>query len=592
MTRNTYNAEGAPKSDGRTITFLANSGKQMIQGHTVDLPSLKVPVSDGTLKLVTDLTEDDVLTVPLLVDHMFNIEHQAGHVTRLWMTEEGLMAAARLADVKIGDTVKHLAEEGSLTNSFSITIDCQGPDKNGLIKNAELVEISVVYRGADPRAAFRSLNNRDNRNGEQMTLETNNLTQDEAQTLTDVIQTALNEGMKQIAEQISALTGKNDEKTDPTPEEPNQSSNARAMPVTLNKAGQAGGVATITANRQSWLDSPEAFTAFEKILTDPRNDSPELVNEAWNSFARGKMSDTASYAVTGVDKLVPTEVVTTIEDALNTRGSGIWNMLRKTGMDQLNIGGANVAGTLTDANRAHGYPVASYGTAKKEQAVAIANRLISAEYTYKYITLNKGDIRRTRRPGVLLRYILEELPNYIVQTIEKQLVLGSFDADMKHFRSIITDMKDAASAWAGNKFALKVEHGTQSVLLYDFVTAAHRVTAPGEKIAVMSPDTLTDLLLSQDAEGRTLIDLGDEGVARRIGVSKIITPEWWADADDTTALGVVFTPANYAVVGDTSIEAFTNFALQKNTQEYLQEIWAGGGLAKMKSAAVITPSAK
>lgn len=605
-------SNAAPTTDGRTLTFLANSGTRMINGLTVDLATLKAPLADGSLKLINELTDSDTLTVPLLIDHIPSVDCQAGTVTKLWLDKDGLMAAATLSHVDEGEKVRQLAADGALTNSFSITIDFRHePDKDGVIYDAELVEISVVYRGADSKAAFRSLNMR----GNEMTDITVNtgaidtalakfkLTPDEADELktaiTDALQSALDEALSSVSDVTEGdNTDNTDDTTDdnPAPQPPTQSANNRkettvgTKPIVIRTNNGAPSVATFGHDRKTWLDSPDAFNAFERIAFDPANSSPEMVREKWGAFARNELTKTASFGIEEADvsKLIPTEAVTIIDDALNTRGSGIWNMLGNSGLDRLTIG-ANISG-LTEDTRAHGYPVESYGTEKKQQKIALVDRRLEADYTYKYIQLNKGDIRRTQRPGALLRYVLSELPNYIVNTIERQIVLGGYD-DMKHFRSIQTDRADTASDWAGNRFALTVEHGTSSVLLYDFVRAAYKVTAPGTKILVTSADMLTDLLLSQDAEGRTLIDLGATGVAARLGVSQIITPEWWTSADADTALGVVFTPANYQRVGDTSIEAFTNFSLHNNTNEYLQEIYAGGGLAREKSAAVIVPTA-
>lgn len=146
-------------SDGHTLTFLANSGTRMTNGFTVDLATLQAPVNDGRLKLVTDLADSDRLTLPLLLDHMPSITAQVGIIEKLWFDNTGLMAQARLSDNEQGRNVRQLASEGMLTNSFSITIDFDSdPDENGVIHNAELVEISVVYRGADSKAVFRSLN--------------------------------------------------------------------------------------------------------------------------------------------------------------------------------------------------------------------------------------------------------------------------------------------------------------------------------------------------------------------------------------------------------------------------------------------------
>lgn len=599
-TRKSFANSGAPETNGRTLTFLANSGKVMCDGLTVDLTTLKAPLIDGTLKLVSDLTESDKLSLPLLIDHMPSIECQAGAITRLWMTDAGLMAEAKLSEVDQGERIRQLAADGCLTNSFSITVEFnQRPGKDGIIHDGELLEISVVYRGADPRAAFTAINSRNNKNGDTMnpellkklarTIAQFKLTPDEAEQLTDSIGDIMQSALDDITAAITNQTEGEGEGT-PAPEEPVQTSSGRQT-IIINKANHAAhqsGTVKFSHDRKTWLDSDDAMIAFERALIDTDNKGVEAFHREWADTVNRNMSDTASFGVdtTGVDKFIPTAAITTIADALNTRGSGLWNLLRKTGMDRLTIGG-NIAG-LTDQTRAHGYPVASYGTKKKEQVLSFVKRELQADYTYKYITLNKGDIRRTQRPGALLRYVLQELPNYIVQTIERQITLGGY-TDMAHFRSVVTDAADKSSEWKGNRFALSYTM-TDDTPLMDFVRASHMVRAQGNKVLLCNADTVADLLMSANANGNAYIALGgDDTLARALGVNQIITPEWWTDTDDTTTMGVIMSASHYAVVGDTSIEAFTNFALSTNTNEYLQEIYAGGGLDAEKSAVVIKP---
>lgn len=601
-TRKSFANSGAPETNGRTLTFLANSGKVMCDGLTVDLKTLKAPLIDGTLKLVSDLTESDKLSLPLLIDHMPSIECQAGAITRLWMTDAGLMAEAKLSEVDQGERIRQLAADGCLTNSFSITVEFnQRPGKDGIIHDGELLEISVVYRGADPRAAFTAINSRNDKNGDTMnpellkklarTIAQFKLTPDEAEQLTDSIGDIMQSALDDITAAITNQTeGEGEGEGTPAPEEPVQTSNGRQT-IIINKANHAAhqsGTVKFSHDRKTWLDSDDAMIAFERALIDTDNKGVEAFHREWADTVNRNMSDTASFGVdtTGVDKFIPTAAITTIADALNTRGSGLWNLLRKTGMDRLTIGG-NIAG-LTDQTRAHGYPVASYGTKKKEQGLSFVKRELQADYTYKYITLNKGDIRRTQRPGALLRYVLQELPNYIVQTIERQITLGGY-TDMAHFRSVVTDAADKSSEWKGNRFALSYTM-TDDTPLMDFVRASHMVRAQGNKVLLCNADTVADLLMSANANGNAYIALGgDDTLARALGVNQIITPEWWTDTDNTTTMGVIMSASHYAVVGDTSIGAFTNFALSTNTNEYLQEIYAGGGLDAEKSAVVIKP---
>lgn len=603
-TRKSFANSGAPETNGRTLTFLANSGKVMCDGLTIDLKTLKAPLIDGTLKLVSDLTESDKLSLPLLIDHMPSIECQAGAITRLWMTDDGMMAEAKLSEVDQGERIRQLAADGCLTNSFSITVEFnQRPGKDGIIHDGELLEISVVYRGADPRAAFTAINSRNNKNGDTMnpellkklarTIAQFKLTPDEAEQLTDsigdIMQSALDDITAAITNQKEG-EGEGEGEGTPEPEEPVQTSNGRQT-IIINKANHAAhqsGTVKFSHDRKTWIDSDDAMIAFERALIDTDNKGVEAFHREWTDTVNRNMSDTASFGVdtTNVDKFIPTAAITTIADALNTHGSGLWNLLRKTGMDRLTIGG-NIAG-LTEQTRAHGYPVASYGTKKKEQVLSFVKRELQADYTYKYIPLNKGDIRRTQRPGALLRYVLQELPNYIVQTIERQITLGGY-TDMAHFRSVVTDAADKSSEWKGNRFALSYTM-TDDTPLMDFVRASHMVRAQGNKVLLCNADTVADLLMSANANGNTYIALGgDDTLARALGVNQIITPEWWTDTDDTTTMGVIMSASHYAVVGDTSIEAFTNFALSTNTNEYLQEIYAGGGLDAEKSAVVIKP---
>nr|UVM85717.1 MAG: major capsid protein [Bacteriophage sp.] len=591
---------GNAETEGHTLTFLANSGKPMCGGLTVDLDTLKAPLTDGTLKLVSDLNESDRLSLPLLVDHMPSVEAQAGVVTRLWMTEAGLMAKARLSEVDNGERIRQLAADGCLTNSFSITVEFnKQPSKDGIIHNGELVEISVVYRGADPRAAFTSINHRkgntmDNELMQKLarTVAQFKLDPDEAANLTSSVTDIMTDAVTDIKDAISDQTDASSTTGQHAPEEPVQSSNKRPLVIVnkSNRAAKQSGVASFSHTRETWLDSPAAMAAFERTLIDNDNKGVEAFQRDWADTVSRNMANTASFGVskTDVDKFVPTEAITAISDALNTRGSGLWNLFRKTGMDRLTIGG-NILG-LTEEARAHGYPVASYGTEKKEQTPSFVKRELTADYTYKYITLNKGDIRRTQKPGALLRYILSELPNYIVQTIERQVVLGGYD-DMAHFRSVSTDATDKASEWAGGRFARTYTLGEETPLM-GFVKASHMVRAQGNKVLVCNADTVADLLLSADANGNSFIALGgDDTLARSLGVSQIITPEWWTEEDDKKTAGVVMSASHYALVGDTSVESFTNFALQTNTNEYLQEIYAGGGLDAEKSAVVIKPKA-
>lgn len=575
---------GTASSDGRTLTFLANSGQRMTNGYTVDLQTLQAPVDGGLLKPVTELTESDKLTLPLLLDHIPSVTAQAGIIEKLWITDEGLMSRARLSSNEQGEDIRKLASEGMLTNSFSITIDfADEPDGNGVIRNAELVEISVVYRGADSKAVFRSLNNRE---GKTMEIK-NNLTKDEAKALID-----------ELTDAINALTEKTDEGTQP--EEPAQSNEAENSKegdtvangrtnIIINSAGGARqSLAKTSDPLKDWLKSEDATKAYEQALWRTDNQGVQGFKTAWREeLARHAYADNASIDEASVGKLVPTSVITEIEDVLN-KASELWPLYRKLDVDSFTVG-AQLAG-LTDDTRAHGYKVADYGTSKKTQKFNLVERKIAADFVVKYAVLNKGDIRRTDKPGALVKYLLAEMPNYILHAIDRQIILGGY-TDLDFFRSVQTDAKDTSSEFAGKNFVLSAAEGARANLVLDVVGLASKITATGTKVLVLSPDTKVDIITAADGIGRPLVGYGNDNLAAYLGVDKVITPDWWTDADDANTRAVIIVPEAYGVVGDTSISAFTNFALKTNEQEYLSEIFAGGALTKVKSAGILTPKA-
>lgn len=620
---------------GHTLTFLANSGHQMSTGEAVDLETLKVPLSDGTFKTVGQLRDDDPITVPLLLDHMPSIQAQAGTITRLWLTDDGLMATARLSDVESGKLVQQLAQDQNLTNSFSLGIYGLEPEDDHTFHDAELEEISVVFRGADGRAVFKSLNARSHGDmNKKIDIDTSavaktmhdfGLSKDEADKLTAAINTALQGAAQQISDAVSDQTEGDtsdddtdttdtktgDDGSDPQPPQPTSSNNARKgqshMPVVITKRNPGAvrqTMAHVKSDRETYLDSPKAFDDFANYLWAHPTDAPAKgVMAGWRDFARQKLGEHATMGIDNdsVESLIPKSVVTTINDELNTRGSGLWGMFNHTGLDTPPKLGENEVSLDADDGRAHGYPVEKYGTEKTQERIAIRTRDFGVDMVYKYLQLNRGDIRRTGNPSVLLRFALQDLPNRLIQTVERAAVLNKANPsdndwpDMSMFRSVVDDSTETQEAAGskvipGNEFALTRQAKAGETLVETFRRAAGMVKAAGAKVLITTDDIVSDIALSKDSNGNFLLPLGSD-TAAAVSVSQIITPQWYLERDSATTLGVIMVPSQYAVFGDSDSESFTNFKLSTNTNEFLEEIWTGGGLRTIKSAVVVKPAA-
>lgn len=155
------------------ITFIANSGKPMniADGWTeqVDTKTARVLLTTGETKPVTELSADDIISVPLLCDHETKIDVQAGTVTSLTVNEKGeLIATASLNGTPAGQLVQTLTADHDIKNSFSVSISINdysnlepvgdSDNPNGVIYyNALITEISVVWCGADQYATLLSV---------------------------------------------------------------------------------------------------------------------------------------------------------------------------------------------------------------------------------------------------------------------------------------------------------------------------------------------------------------------------------------------------------------------------------------------------
>lgn len=625
------------QSDGRNLTFVANSGQMMDNGQTVDLSTLRAPLMDGSHKLVADLTDDDDIALPLLIDHMPSIECQAGRITGLWLDDDnGMMARAKLSNVEAGDLVLQLAKDNALTNSFSINIDYESaPGRDGVIKDANLDEISVVFKGMDPRAAFKSVYSKGgtmqgkfviDMTALKKTVDKFKLDDDEKQKLLTTIQSSL----QSLADSINAAVvdvSENDDKTDDdsgaassndAPPEPNQSANSKTgegsafgkpliirTPTNNDVKGNNVSLAKTLNTRKTYLDSKQAFNDYAEFLFSHKSDDGERpghdMKRKWAEYAAKKLNEHASFSIDqqSVDDMIPKSVIDTINDVFNTQGTGVWQSFNKTGLDTPPTIGENEIGLDRDDGRAHGYPVSDYGTAKKEEAISLRKRTFDLDMVYKYTRMHRGDLRRTQTPGALLKYILSEMPARMINTIERAAIINSTDktaqpqdwADMAMFRSIYDDSLQTEAAAGdrtipGNLFALTYVQQPGETLAETFSRASSRIKATGAKTLVTSEQILADIRWSKDNENRTLLPIG-AAIEPVLGVSQAITPEWWFERDSAKALGVIYVGAQYDTFGDSGPEAFTNFALRTNENEFMQELYAGGGLRTVKSAVVV-----
>lgn len=583
---------------GHKITFIANSGQPMRNGQRVDLETLSVNTANGK-KLVSQLTPADTLTVPLLVDHMASLTAQAGTVVSLRLTDKGLEATARLAGTDAAALVWKLAEAGALTNSFSITVT--GNIANSVIRDGELTEISVVFLGMDARALYVSKNNFQPEGKTIMTEMEKQTTPEQTQTapaavsldinaddsqkLTDAVAQAANMIMGKIKE-MTVQEGQGDSKD--APEDPVTSNSAAATVPAARMSAPAPARPRVslayTAPRSTqWKDSREGMAAFGLAMLHHPGDKLGVRDE-WRAQLQQH-----SYDLTGTENLIPQPVATGIQDAFNNGGAGLYPMLKKTNMMSWKLT-PNMVG-LNDTNgAAQPYPRTKYGTVKQKQNITISARTVNSEMLAQYVEVDHGDIMRMAdTPADLVQYVSEELPNRLVNTIEKGVLFPVTDGNgtAAAFHDVYTDATgspDALSSW----LAGSMQAAGESPTVADLIKLNAMVTADGPRALITSRANLAAIQLSIAGNGN-FIGLSPDAAAGILGVDKIITPAWWTPAANLGALAIIMVPSHYRLVGGADVSSYSQFMLNTNTDRFLSEQFAGGSLDMMKAAAVLMP---
>ena len=325
-----------------------------------------------------------------------------------------------------------------------------------------------------------------------------------------------------------------------------------------------------------YVKSKASMQDFADVLMANAGAEASEVKAAWESHLSAKMG------ITNPEVLLPQGVIDAVEDAFK-EGGEIWNRVAKTGLDVITA----VLDTVTgEDSRAKGH---KRGTDKQEEVITLADRKIRAQFIYKYLTLNKEDLRENRSSGALLRYVLSELPQRIIREVERAIVIGDgraagSDLKVTSFVSLKADAADNATPYA-EEYTPVVGDDQYATI----VKATAKVKAAGAKVLIAKSAFVTGLALLK-VNGTYMFTPG-ANLAAALGFEAIITPDWFNDTSDAANDAYVVTLGNYKTVGDTSIESYTNFALKANKNEFLQELYAGGALAAIASAVAIKKAA-
>ena len=144
------------QSGVRTITAIVTSSREDRDGDIVDVKSLRFPLKSGGYVLGKDLDGTQILDLPFLLNHSFNVEDMIGGWRKgqyIAATDEIKLEAGVSTREKAQDLMK-LFDEDFVGNNFSITMSDYTYDAP-YVYDAEVIECSFVFKGSNKEARLQ-----------------------------------------------------------------------------------------------------------------------------------------------------------------------------------------------------------------------------------------------------------------------------------------------------------------------------------------------------------------------------------------------------------------------------------------------------
>lgn len=507
------------EAEERTITFVASSAEQDRHYEKVDTASLRLPLKGGGEVIAGDIKADGVdnVDIPLMLNHSFDVKDVIGSVRKAYFKDGELIFEAGISNREQAQEILQLIEEGHLDNAFSITMaDFDYNSDSGEISNAEIIEVSVVFRGANKEArllAVKSVEgielverNEDGSfkaivDGKEVTLKADEATEAEVKEATE--EQAEDE---EKSETEGESVAEDEEKSEVTDAETTEESTKEEseMDKAIAKEAIATPAVAVKATSENYLASNEYMNVFKKAIIDTKGQSAKATTDVLKTHL-------ASKGITG-DAILPTEIASIFFKTWEDKGS-ILSTFRNINAPASAL--YAFGGTGEDI-RAKGH---KKGDQKAIQNVTSNRRDLKQKLVYKRQDYDLQDILDDTT-GELLRFRVEELGARVANEIALGAILGDgrsysgSGADYRVFdgtRGLWSMAADIAGNSAYQNAVANLVEYSAADNIYDKIkktTAQVRAINGGRKVVVVAPGVLSDFEIAKTDSGAYLIAPG------------------------------------------------------------------------------------
>lgn len=573
--------------DERRIVFVASSNKQDRHYETVDVASLRLPLKGGGYAVVGSLTEDGIETVdiPLMLNHSGDVRDIIGSVRKAYFKNNELIFEAGISSREIAQEMMTLIEEEHLSNSFSITMsDFDYNFDTETISNAEIIEVSLVYRGSNKEARLlvvKSLMEKqmDEKDKKIADLEAKLAEKETLETTT--VETPENEELKEKSENPTPEVEETEAPVEvPAEEEPAEKIDEETKEEPKEKTTMDKKIAKDSVKEKAetpvqsfksgdYLKSKEAMVDFKNIVLKHHRGSNDAIMREWSENLKAK-------AIAG-DSIMPSQIENIFFKAW-VDNPGILGTFRT-----LNAKNAAVyAMTTEDVAKGH-----KKGETKANQTITAVRRDLKGLGIYKKLPIDLQDLYDDET-GELLAFRVEELAARVANAIAVGALIGQGTGDTatlqgtRGLNPMLTDIK-AASGYGVN-VATKVT-GLATDGNYELAVRALGAVKDEKnagKVLVVPTGFMTDMRLAKSSsDGHLILPVGAD-IAALLGAKQIFEID---ELVGQTVKAIAYANQSYVLVGESAATVRTDFDTTKNQDIMLVERYVGGSQQGYKTLA-------
>ena len=570
----------------RRIVFVASSNNEDRHYEHVDVASLRLPLKGGgdiTVSAIPSEGVSEVIDIPLMLNHSGDVRDVIGSIRAAYFSNNELTFEAGISKREIAQEMLTLLEEGHLSNAFSITmIDYDYNIDSETISKAEVIEVSLVYRGSNKEArllAIKSLL------GDEMKTKQNDNFGDAngdgkdhtvAPETPETPEVETPAGETEAPKDPETPEGEvNNEPEDETPQEALETNNNEEKEETMNNKEIAkdavvekGVMPNQPASANNYLKTKAALVDFKNIVLKNHRGSNEQIMREWNENLKSK-------GVTG-DAIMPSQIENIFFKAW-VDNPGILATFRTVGVKSAAVYAIGTSDTANGHKK---------GDTKVDQSLTNVRRDLKGLGIYKKLPIDLQDLYDDET-GELLAFRVEELAARVANAIAVGALIGQGTGDkatLQGTRGLYPMLSDInATSGYGSNVATKVtgETGEGSYELAVRAVGAVKDEKNAGKILVVPTGFTTELKLAKGSDGHLMFPAGSN-FANLLDVKQIFEIDELVGKD---VKAIAYANQSYVLIGEPTATVRTDFDTNKNQDVMLTERYVGGSAQGYKTVA-------